>query len=168
MIKFKKQINQINSQLIMSMYNYGIGGNEVKVDASEAIADIPSNRTLLIQKLTHEPPVSPEGVQGLDTVEDVFQKFEPKVGVEFQDENGTDVKETLAFKNLGDFGAKSIKENSAFLSKLNIEKEQNSKIIRQLTSNRGLKKALENPDTRAAIVELLESSLKEIESAQTK
>ena len=36
----------------MSMYNYGIGGNEVKKDAGEAIADIPSNKTLLIQKLT--------------------------------------------------------------------------------------------------------------------
>lgn len=147
----------------MSMYNYGIGGNEVKVDASEAIAEIPSNRTLLIQKLTNEPPVSPEAVEGLQTVEDVFDKFEPKVQVEFQDESGTDVKETLAFKNLGDFGAKAIKENSDFLSNLDIEKEQNAKIIRQLTSNRGLKKALENPDTRAAIIELLEESIKEID-----
>ncbi|WP_459211977.1 hypothetical protein [Aquimarina rhabdastrellae] len=149
------------------MYNYGIGGNEVKVDASEAIAEIPSNRTLLIQKLTNEPPVSPEGVKGLQTVEEVFDKFEPKVNIEFQDENGTDIKETLAFKNLGDFGSKSIRENSEFLSKLNIEKEQNAKIIRQLTSNRGLKKALENPDTRAAIIELLENSVKEIEGAKS-
>ena len=29
----------------MALYNYGIGGNEVEVDANEAIADIPSNRT---------------------------------------------------------------------------------------------------------------------------
>lgn len=28
----------------MGMYNYGIGGNEVKVDANESIAEIPSNR----------------------------------------------------------------------------------------------------------------------------
>jgi hypothetical protein len=28
---------------------YGIGGQEVPNDASEAIADIPQNRTLLIQ-----------------------------------------------------------------------------------------------------------------------
>lgn len=147
----------------MSMYNYGIGGNEVKVDAGESIADMPSNKTLLIQKLTNEPPVSPEAVYGLQTVEEVFEKFDPKLDLEFQDENGADIKETMRFKNLGDFGAKSIKENSTFLSKLNIEKEQNAKIIRQLTSNRGLKKALENPETRAAIVELLEKSLKEIE-----
>ena len=34
-----------------------------------------SNKTLLIQKLTNEPPVSPEAVYGLQTVEDVFEKF---------------------------------------------------------------------------------------------
>lgn len=148
----------------MSMYNYGIGGNEVKVDASEAIADIPSNRTLLIQKLTHEAPVSPEAVYGLQTVEQVFEKFAPSIEVEFEDEEGAEVKEKVSFKNLGDFGSKSIRKNSAFLSKLDIKKEQNTKIVRQLTSNKALKKALENPEARAAIAQVIEESLKEIEN----
>ena len=30
----------------MDLGNYGIGGNEVKIDASEGIAEIPQNRTL--------------------------------------------------------------------------------------------------------------------------
>lgn len=30
----------------MAFLEYGVGGNEVKIDASEAIADIPFNRTL--------------------------------------------------------------------------------------------------------------------------
>lgn len=148
----------------MSMYNYGIGGNEVKKDASEAISNIPSNRTLLIQKLTNEAPVAPEAVYKLETVEAVFEKFAPKLEVEFQDETGTDVKETINFRNLGDFNPKAIQENSQFLNKLNVEKEQNTKIVRQLTSNRALKKALDNPDTRAAIIEALESSLGEIKT----
>ena len=146
----------------MSMYNYGIGGNEVKKDASEAISNIPSNRTLLIQKLTNESPVAPEAVYKLETVEQVFEKFAPKLEVEFQDESGTDVKETIKFENLGDFNPKAIQENSQFLNKLNVEKEQNTKIVRQLTSNRALKKALDNPDTRAAIIATLESSLEEM------
>lgn len=29
----------------MDLGNYGIGGNEVKIDASEGIAEIPQNRT---------------------------------------------------------------------------------------------------------------------------
>ena len=148
----------------MSMYNYGIGGNEVKKDASEAISNIPANRTLLIQKLTDKTPVSPEAVYKLETVEQVFEKFAPKLELEFQDENGADVKETMNFKNLGDFNPKAMKENSQFLSKLNVEKEQNTKITRQLTSNRALKKALENPDTRAAIIATLEESLAELQN----
>ncbi|NVK64742.1 MAG: type VI secretion system contractile sheath small subunit [Flavobacteriales bacterium] len=146
----------------MSMYNYGIGGNEVKKDASEAISNIPSNRTLLIQKLTSEAPVTPEAVYKLETVEQVFEKFQPKIEATFQDENGSDVKETVNFKNLGDFNPKAIQENSQFLNKLNIEKEQYTKIVRQLTSNRALKKALDNPDTRAAMIEVLESSVGEM------
>jgi len=146
----------------MSMFNYGIGGNEVKKDASEAISNIPSNRTLLIQKLTNETPVAPEAVYKLETVEQVFEKFQPKVEIEFQDESGTDVKETINFKNLGDFNPKAILENSQFLNKLNVEKEQNMKITRQLTSNRALKKALDNPDTRSVIIETLEASLAEL------
>ena len=35
----------------MAIYNYGIGGNEVKVDANESIAEIPSNRTFLTSSL---------------------------------------------------------------------------------------------------------------------
>ncbi len=146
----------------MSMYNYGIGGNEVKKDASEAISNIPSNRTLLIQKLTSEAPVTPEAVYKLETVEQVFDKFQPKIAATFQDENGSEVKETINFKNLGDFNPKAIQENSQFLNKVNIEKEQHTKIVRQLTSNRALKKALDNPDTRAAMIEVLESSLAEM------
>ena len=152
----------------MAIYDYGICGNEENVDANESIADIPSNRTLLVQKLTDEAPVSPETVYGLQTVEDVFEHFSPSVNVEMQDDNGEDVLETMRFKNLGDFNADKLKENSAFLSKLDVEKEQNIKIARQLSSNKALLKALANPETRQAILDLLQSSLDEVNNADAK
>lgn len=152
----------------MAIYDYGIGGNEVNVDANESIADIPSNRTLLVQKLTDEAPVSPETVYALQTVEDVFEHFSPSVNVEMQDDNGEDVLETMRFKNLGDFNADKLKENSDFLSKLDVEKEQNIKIARQLSSNKALLKALANPETRQAILDLLQSSLDEVNNADAK
>ena len=152
----------------MAIYDYGIGGNEVNVDANESIADIPSNRTLLVQKLTDEAPVSPETVYGLQTVEDVFEHFSPSVNVEMQDDNGEDVLETMRFKNLGDFNADKLKENSDFLSKIDVEKEQNIKIARQLSSNKALLKALANPETRQAILDLLQSSLDEVNNADAK
>ena len=40
----------------------------------------------------------------------------------------------MTFKGLGDFGAEKIKENSEFLSGLDIEREQSLKIARQLSS----------------------------------
>lgn len=152
----------------MAIFDYGIGGNEVNVDANESIADIPSNRTLLVQKLTDDAPVSPEAIYGLQTIEDVFEHFSPSVELEMQNENGEDVNEIMTFKNLGDFDAKNVKEHSDFLSKLDVEKEQNTKIARQLSSNKALLKALANPETRQAIIDLLESSLDEIKNADTK
>lgn len=152
----------------MAIYDYGIGGSEVSVDANESIADIPSNRTLLVQKLTDEAPVSPETVYGLQTVEDVFEHFSPSVQVEMQDDNGEDVTETMRFKNLGDFDSKKLKENSAFLSKLDVEKEQNIKIARQLSTNKALLKALANPETRQAVIDLLQASLDEINNTEAK
>lgn len=146
----------------MALYNYGIGGNEVKVDPNESIADIPSNRTLIVQKLTDEAPTAPESVYGLETIGDVFERFEPTVDLQHVDAEGNEVKEIMTFKDLGDFGAKKIKENSDFLSKLDIEKEQGVKISRQLTSNRALQKALEDPDVKRAMMDVIESSIEEI------
>ncbi|TDQ30363.1 hypothetical protein [Tenacibaculum caenipelagi] len=150
----------------MAIYNYGIGGNEVKVDANESIADISSNKTLLIQKLTDEAPATPEAVYGLDTIQAVFEKFSPSVQLEHIDENGADVKETLDFNNLSDFNVENIKANSPFLSKLDIEKDQYLRISRQLSSNRALIKALSNPETRDVFIKVLEESVKEIEQSE--
>jgi len=107
-------------------------------------------------------------VYGLETIEDVFQRFEPTVDLNHVDAEGNEVKEIMTFTGLGDFGAKKIKENSDFLSKLDIEKEQGVRIARQLTSNRALQKALEQPDTKQAMIDILELSLGEIKAIQKK
>ena len=152
----------------MSIYNYGIGGNEVKIDVNESISDIPSNRTLIVQKLTDEAPVAPECVYGLQTVADVFERFEPAVDLQYTDAEGNESTEIMKFANLGDFEAKKIMEHSDFLSKLDIEREQSVKIARQLMSNRALQKALENPAAKQAIMEVIEASIQEIREAQAK
>ncbi len=36
------------------MFNYGVGGNEVKVDANEAIQEIQENKSLIVSQLTTE------------------------------------------------------------------------------------------------------------------
>ena len=49
----------------MAILEYGIGGNEVKVDTSEAIANIPENRSLIVEQLTADEPVTPGSGQRL-------------------------------------------------------------------------------------------------------
>lgn len=152
----------------MAMFEYGVGGNEVKIDASEAIADIPFNRTLLVEKLTAEDPIHPEKVEGLTTIEDVFQHFKPSIDVEFENEEGQDVKENFRFNSVADFLVKNMTQNSPFLKDLNSQKAFYEKTIKQLRSNKILQRALQNGDTKAAFVEALQGLLAELESYDVK
>ncbi|HEY0272394.1 MAG TPA: hypothetical protein VGC22_04365, partial [Chitinophaga sp.] len=79
------------------MFNYEIGGNERKIDTSEAFVDISPNKTLFVQQLTQQEPVKPEKVEGLKTVEDVFRHFKPQVEVSFATKDGGQSDETLHF-----------------------------------------------------------------------
>ncbi len=147
------------------MQTYGFGGTEVKGDASEAITEIPQNRTLMIEKLTADPPIKPDIVEGLTTIDDVFNHFRPSIGVEFENSEGKTKEEHLAFHNLGDFGTKGIISQSETLQNLNRQREQYFKMMKQLKSNKLLRKALENPETRQAFLNAIYAISKEIEQA---
>ncbi|MFA6778658.1 MAG: hypothetical protein WCU80_02585, partial [Paludibacteraceae bacterium] len=105
----------------MGILNYEIGGNEVKQDAMEGIADIPQNRTMFIGQLTSEEPVSPEAVDNMKTIEDVYAVFQPNVDVEFENEEGEPVRENFRFSNTADFQVKKMTENSSFLNNLSVQ-----------------------------------------------
>ncbi len=70
------------------MQTYGIGGTEVPMDASEALTEIAQNKSLLVEKLTDEAPFKPEIVEGLTSIDDVFNHFRPSVDVDFEDSEG--------------------------------------------------------------------------------
>jgi hypothetical protein len=146
------------------MYNYGIGGQERKLDnAQEAITDIPLNRTLLVQKLTADPPLRAQIVEGLRTPEAVFAHFKPEVEVEFEKENGTTVPETLRFESLSDFGKKGIVNQSQFLQDLSTQADDLQKLLRQLKSNKILKSALDTPETKAAFLAAIQAMMEELD-----
>jgi hypothetical protein len=146
----------------MDNNNLGIGGNEVKTDAFEAFQDIQSNRTLVAQKLTSGTPVKPEVVEGLTNPEEVFARFKPSVEMNFENDEGVMVRETLHFKHLGDFGVKGITGQSTFLSDLNTRQDQYQKIIKQLKSNKLLKAALATPEGKQNLVGALQTLLSEL------
>jgi predicted component of type VI protein secretion system len=144
---------------------YGIGGNEVKVDASEAIAAIPENRTLIVEQLTSEEPVNPEVVEGLTNIDQVFGHYKPQVNAEFENAEGQPVKETFRFNNVGDFSVKNMTAQSPFLNGLNTEKDFWENLQKQLRSNKVLQRALENPESRQAFLDSLQGILDELKQA---
>ena len=144
----------------MSMY--GIGGTEVKQDASEAFSDIDQNRTLFVEKLTKDAPIKPQFVKGLTNIEAVFESFAPEVEVDFTNSEGATNKEMLRFSNLGDFGIKGITAQSDFLKDLTAQKEQNLKMIKQLKTNKLLRQTIENEESRAALINAMNALIKEL------
>lgn len=145
------------------MYNFGVGGQEVKNDASEGMADIPMNRTLFVQKLTDDEPVKPKAVYDLTNIEQVFEHFKPEVKVDFETVDGTTKNEALRFGNVGDFGAKNITQQSSFLQDLNIQQEQYQKIVKQLKTNKLMKNVIENEELKAAFIDSLKVLIQELD-----
>lgn len=172
---FKKSINKLfvkseNNEVIttkksqnMAMFNYGVGGNEIKVDANEAIQEIQENRSLIVSQLTSDETMVPEIVRGLKTVDDVFRHFQPAVSVHHEKEDGSLMDEEFRFQTLGDFTPKNLTQNSAYLQQLSVEQEQYNKILRQLKNNKILRAMLENEQTKTAFVDVLKEVAKELE-----
>ena len=130
----------------MDLGNYGIGGNEVKIDASEGIAEIPQNRTLLTN------------------IDEVFAHFRPEIDIEFSDAEGAPVEENFRFQNVGDFSVKKMTEQSPFLSGLNAEKQFAYRMEKSLRSNKVLQRVLENPETRGAFVNAISAILDDLKN----
>lgn len=148
----------------MAILEYEIGGNEVKIDASEGIANLPDNRSLIVEHLTADEPTKPEAVKGLTSIESVFSHFQPNVDIEFESEDGQPVKENLRFKNVGDFSVKNMTEMSDFLRGLAQEQNFYAAVEKQLRSNKVLQRALEDHDMKAAFVSALKTVKQELES----
>ena len=150
----------------MAIYNYEIGGNEIKPDAGEGIAAIPENRSLVIAQLTNDEPVNPEAVKGLKTVEEVFAHFKPAREIEFETADGQSQSEVLNFGSVADFNVKNLTRNSEFLSNVSTEKEFYTSLIKQLRSNKVLQRALEDPQAKAAFIAVLEEVKAELEMSR--
>nr|WP_255492357.1 MULTISPECIES: type VI secretion system contractile sheath small subunit [unclassified Myroides] len=145
------------------MFNYGVGGNEVKVDANEAIQEIQGNKSLLVAKLTTDDAIAPEIVTGLKTVEEVFHYFTPSLEMEHETADGQSVKEVFRFNNLGDFTPKKMVENSPFLKGLKVDEEQYNKIVKQMQVNKVLRKVLEDQEAKREFADTLRAIAEELE-----
>lgn len=144
--------------------NYGIGGNEVQTDAFEAFADIPRNRTLMAELLTNDPPLKPEIVHDIQTIDQVFDYYKPNIDIDFEDADGVAKKENLKFTNLGDFGTKGITAQSSFLTDITNEGDEYLKIVKQLKSNKILKTALADSAAKQSLLDAVNSMIAELKN----
>ncbi|GEO04168.1 hypothetical protein AAE02nite_18320 [Adhaeribacter aerolatus] len=142
-----------------------IGGQLVPQQSFEAISQISSNRTLLVQQLTTKP-TKPEPITGLKTVDEVFQYFKPTAKVGFETAEGKPVNEEMKFNNLGDFGKEGLISQSNFLTETKTQQDTYEKIAKQLRTNKILKSALQNPETRQAFMQSIEALIQEIDQAK--
>lgn len=147
------------------VYENHIGGVVREREVNEALALLQMNKTLVVQKLTDDPPGSPEVVEGLNTLDKVFQHYKPNVEVEFEDKEGTPKQEKLNFDKVGDFGIKGILRQSEFLNGLQAEKDELFKFMKVLKSNKILQKILHNPEEKQAYIASLQSVLDEIKNS---
>lgn len=132
----------------------------------EAIANISSNKTLLVQKLTSKP-TKVEPIKGLKTIDEVFNHFQPNLEVEYEKENGAMEKEQLNFKSLLDFRKEGIIEQSQFLMDLKSQQDACNAIVKKLKTNKILKTAMENPEAKKNFLEALQALINEIDQANS-
>jgi len=156
---------QILKKLFMQDEDVIIGGHVRERQVSEAISLLPMNKTLVVQKLTNDPPASPEIVKGLKTIKEVFDHYKPSAEVEFEDKEGNQVNEELNFTNIGDFGIKGVLKQSSFLRQMQNEKDELFRFMKILKSNKVLQKVLNNPEEKQAYIEQLKQILEELKNA---
>ena len=120
----------------------------------------------MIEKLTNDPAIKPEIVEGLQTVEQVFDHFKPNVEMEFMSEEGAPIKEELRFSNLGNFGIKGLTAQSDFLIELTEKKNKYDAFIKQLKTNKVLMNLLNDKEAKQAYLDALNSMIQELDDAK--
>ncbi len=142
-----------------------IGGQLVPRQSFEAISEISSNKTLMVQKLTSKP-TKLEPIKGLKTLDDVFNHFKPGVEVEFEKEDGSTQKEQINFKSLLDFKKEGIIEQSNFLKDLQSQQDACNSIIKKLKTNKILKAAIQDPEAKKNLIQAMKALINEIDQAK--
>jgi predicted component of type VI protein secretion system len=130
---------------------------------------ISQNKTLYIGQFTDQVN-EPELFQEAETISDVFEKFKPSATVEFQNEQGDFVEETLSFNEMKDFeinnGSGQLVSNSSFLLSVKNNIEANTKIKRQIEQNKRLRDLLSKVESKDELRNVLQGLLDELENTK--
>jgi len=135
-------------------------------EAGGKVNAISQNKTLYIGQFTDSVD-EPELFQEATNINAVFEKYKPKMNVEFQDENGDTVEETLAFNEMSDFdsngGNGKLVSNSSFLLDVKSNIEINAKMKKQIEQSKRLRDILGDQQSKEELRNVLQNLLDELE-----
>lgn len=138
-------------------------------ESNAKVSPIDNNKTLMIDQYTTDvEPGDPQFVEDIQNINDAFAHFQPKVEVDFIDEEGGSVNETLRFNELRDFEAQGGKgnlvQNSAFLSSVKKKIDISAKIRKSIEQNRKLRDILKDASAKEELKLMLQEMLQELEN----
>lgn len=132
---------------------------------------LPTNRTLVALPFKGENgPRRPEEVpaDNAKSTEEIMEWAQPAVKVKIKTGNpeNPEVDETVRFKGgVEAFSPKSIKQNSSSLRRLEAEFKSSEALIDKIDKHAQFRKALDDPDARAAVVAMLKEIIKELDTS---
>lgn len=142
---------------------------DIEEDAGAKVNALDANKTLIIDQYTTDATEEPDFFQGAKTMKDVFDHFKPCVDVDFENEGGELVTETLHFNEMKDFdvngGKGNLVNNSKFLSDIKIHADNAGKIRKQIEQNAKLRNILKDAQGREELKALLQEMLNDLEKA---
>jgi hypothetical protein len=129
----------------------------------------PQNRVLYADQFTgHAPDTSEEmAVFQPSTIDDVFAHYRPSIeGIALSNEDGELCYETFKFDSVDDFDDEKLIAQSETLSNSVYKKETYYSIIRYLERNRNLRKVLNDPEAKKALVNAMKAMRTDLSSSK--
>ena len=138
-------------------------------ESGNKVQAISQNKTLIVDQFTNSVN-EPELLQEAKNIKDVFEHFKPEVEIDFSDENGAPVSETLKFREMKDFdidnGKGQLVQNSEFLMSVKSNIEANAKMKKQIETNKKLRDVLNNVEDKESLKKALQAMLNELNATK--
>ena len=151
-----------------------IGPVDEPEETNSGLVLLPTNNTLIAMPFKGKNgPRRPEILEpdAIKSTEDVMDYAQPSVKVKIKtgNPNNPEVNETVRFSGgVVAFSPKSIKKNSPWLRRLEAEFQASETIVGRIDKNPQLRKALDDPKARAAIIAAFRQIVQELDDSLPK
>ena len=158
--------NNFKKKRTMSLLKENFISDAPDEEAGGKVNAISQNKTLYIGQF-QDSVDEPELFQEASNINAVFEKFKPQKEVDFQDENGDTVTETLSFNEMSDFdvkeGSGKLVQNSSFLVDVKSNIDVNAKMKKQIEQSKRLRDLLSTGQSKEELRNVLQNMLNELE-----